>query len=214
MTVGSVGSNSNQPDYVENVLFENITAIHSSNAAWIKTYPGRGYVRNVTFRNVHFEDVNQPIYVTSCICTSFHLAPAPTYMPHPLPQAPRLTPRPSRLVPKLRLLAPGHQRRALGERDGHEPVQRGGGDPLQLGGAVRRVPLLGHRHQAQERRDRQGAVLEYQEPGQLGVAVYRVVSGVAAAAVEGECVRFAGGSSEFESERERRVNLVGEAIVT
>ena len=73
MTVGSVGSNSNQPDYVENVLFENITAIHSSNAAWIKTYPGRGYVRNVTFRNVRFEDVNQPIYVTSCICTFFHL---------------------------------------------------------------------------------------------------------------------------------------------
>ena len=73
MTVGSVGSNSAQPDYVENVLFENITAIHSSNAAWIKTYPGRGYVRNVTFRNVRFEDVNQPIYVTSCICTFSHL---------------------------------------------------------------------------------------------------------------------------------------------
>ncbi|KAK3906561.1 putative galacturan 1,4-alpha-galacturonidase A [Staphylotrichum tortipilum] len=79
MTVGSVGSNSNQPDYVENVVFENITAIHSSNAAWIKTYPGRGYVRNITFRNIRFEDVNQPIYVTSCIysyqnCDSSRLA--------------------------------------------------------------------------------------------------------------------------------------------
>ncbi|KAL2128900.1 hypothetical protein VTI74DRAFT_8495 [Chaetomium olivicolor] len=67
MTIGSVGSNARQPDFVENVVFENITAIHSSNAAWIKTYPGTGYVRNVTFRNIRFEDVNQPIYVTSCI---------------------------------------------------------------------------------------------------------------------------------------------------
>ncbi|KAK4155447.1 putative galacturan 1,4-alpha-galacturonidase A [Chaetomidium leptoderma] len=68
MTIGSIGSNSGQPDYVENVVFENITAVHSSNAAWIKTYPGTGHVRNITFRNIQFEDVNQPIYVTSCIC--------------------------------------------------------------------------------------------------------------------------------------------------
>lgn len=66
--IGSIGSNPGQPDYVENVLFENISLNHSSNAAWIKTYPGSGYVRNVTFRNIDFKDVNQPIYVTSCIC--------------------------------------------------------------------------------------------------------------------------------------------------
>ncbi|KAH6840894.1 glycoside hydrolase family 28 protein [Chaetomium sp. MPI-CAGE-AT-0009] len=67
MTIGSIGSNAAQPDYVENIVFEDIKAVHSSNAAWIKTYPGNGYVRNVTFRNIEFEDVNQPIYVTSCI---------------------------------------------------------------------------------------------------------------------------------------------------
>lgn len=69
MVIGSVGSNAWQPDYVENILFENVTLNHSSNAAWIKTYPGTGYIRNVTFRNIRFSDVNQPIYVTSCICT-------------------------------------------------------------------------------------------------------------------------------------------------
>ncbi|KAK3377766.1 polygalacturonase-like protein [Podospora didyma] len=79
MCIGSMGSNSAQPDYVENVVFENVSLYHSSNAAWIKTYPGRGYVRNVTFRNIHFENVNQPIYVTSCIysyqnCDSSRLA--------------------------------------------------------------------------------------------------------------------------------------------
>jgi len=67
MCIGSMGSNAGQPDYVDDVVFENVTLYHSSNAAWIKTYPGQGHVRNVTFRNIHCNDVNQPIYVTSCI---------------------------------------------------------------------------------------------------------------------------------------------------
>lgn len=67
MCIGSMGNPTTVPEYVENVLFEDITAIHSSNAAWIKTYPGQGYVRNITFRNIKFQDVNQPIYVSPCI---------------------------------------------------------------------------------------------------------------------------------------------------
>ncbi|KAK3327514.1 polygalacturonase-like protein [Cercophora scortea] len=79
MCVGSMGSNAGQPDYVDNVVFEDVQLYRSSNAAWIKTYPGSGHVRNVTFRNIHFENVNQPIYVTSCIysyqnCDSSRLA--------------------------------------------------------------------------------------------------------------------------------------------
>ncbi|KAH5237930.1 hypothetical protein HBI42_164210 [Parastagonospora nodorum] len=67
MVIGSLGNPTTVPDYVDNVVFEDITAIHSSNAAWIKTYPGVGHVRNITFRNIHFVDVNQPIYVSPCI---------------------------------------------------------------------------------------------------------------------------------------------------
>lgn len=67
MVIGSIGSQAWQPDYVENVVFENVKLNHSSNAAWIKTYAGTGYVRNVTFRNIEFQDVNQPIYLTPCI---------------------------------------------------------------------------------------------------------------------------------------------------
>ncbi|KAK3944195.1 glycoside hydrolase family 28 protein [Diplogelasinospora grovesii] len=67
MCIGSMGSNAGQPDFVDNVVFENVSLYHSSNAAWIKTYPGQGHVRNVTFRNIHFENVNQPIYVIPCI---------------------------------------------------------------------------------------------------------------------------------------------------
>ncbi|KAK0720063.1 pectin lyase fold/virulence factor [Lasiosphaeris hirsuta] len=67
MCVGSIGSNAGQPDYVDNVVFENVRLFDSSNAAWIKTYPGMGHVKNITFRNTHFDNVNQPVYVTSCI---------------------------------------------------------------------------------------------------------------------------------------------------
>ncbi|TAQ88662.1 hypothetical protein B7494_g3030 [Chlorociboria aeruginascens] len=78
MVIGSLGSQASQADDVANILFENVRLNHSSNAAWIKTYPGTGYVRNVTFRNIQFSDVNQPIYVTPCIysgsnCDSSHL---------------------------------------------------------------------------------------------------------------------------------------------
>ncbi len=67
MCVGSLGKDAGTPEYVDNVVFDNITCTHSSNAAWIKTYPGTGHVRNVTFRNIKFTDVNQPIYITPCI---------------------------------------------------------------------------------------------------------------------------------------------------
>lgn len=67
MCIGSLGNPSTTPDYVDNIWFEDITAIHSSNAAWIKTYPGQGHVKNVTFKNINFVDVNQPIYISPCI---------------------------------------------------------------------------------------------------------------------------------------------------
>lgn len=65
--IGSLGSNAATPDYVTDIYYDNITCTHSSNAAWIKTYSGTGAVRNVTFANIRFADVNQPVYVTPCI---------------------------------------------------------------------------------------------------------------------------------------------------
>ncbi|KAI1079365.1 glycoside hydrolase family 28 protein [Whalleya microplaca] len=67
--IGSMGNPATTPDLVSNVVFNNITCVHSSNAAWIKTYSGTGYVKNVTFSNIVAENVNQPIYVTPCIYT-------------------------------------------------------------------------------------------------------------------------------------------------
>ena len=81
MPIGSIGQNPETPDYVENVLFENVVLHDSVNAAWIKTWPGvsvgnttngdgggggTGYVKNVTFRDFRCDNVTQPIYVTQC----------------------------------------------------------------------------------------------------------------------------------------------------
>ncbi|KAK4206559.1 putative glycoside hydrolase family 28 protein [Rhypophila decipiens] len=62
----------------KNILAQNITCYESgcavigsiANGATQtveNTYPGQGHVRNVTFCNFEFSDVDQPIYVTSCI---------------------------------------------------------------------------------------------------------------------------------------------------
>ncbi|KAH7632985.1 pectin lyase fold/virulence factor [Sordaria sp. MPI-SDFR-AT-0083] len=59
-----------------NAVFENVELNDSSNAASIKTYPGRGYVRSATFRNIHFGNVNQPVYVTFCIFAGLHCSTA------------------------------------------------------------------------------------------------------------------------------------------
>ncbi len=82
MTIGSVGQYLHNPDYVENVLFEDITLINSTDGAYIKTWQGveqgatsngdaggggSGYVRNVTFRNFQLTNVALPIQISQCI---------------------------------------------------------------------------------------------------------------------------------------------------
>lgn len=84
MTVGSVGQYKDYPDYVDNVLFENVTVAEAFNAAFIKTWQGvpadnstngdaggggRGYVRNIVFRNFDLRNVSLPIQITQCIFT-------------------------------------------------------------------------------------------------------------------------------------------------
>lgn len=82
MTIGSVGQYPKTPDYVEHVLFEDITVTDAFNAAFIKTWQGvpvdnstngdaggggKGYVRNIEFRNFTITRVALPIQITQCI---------------------------------------------------------------------------------------------------------------------------------------------------
>lgn len=82
MTIGSVGQYPATPDYVENVLFEDIQVTDAFNAAFIKTWQGvpvdnstngdaggggQGYVRNITFLNFTVTRIALPIQITQCI---------------------------------------------------------------------------------------------------------------------------------------------------
>lgn len=82
MTIGSVGEYPNFPDYVENVIFEDVKIRNTMQAAYIKTWQGlpskhsgngagggggSGYVRNVTFKNFDIENSALPIQISQCI---------------------------------------------------------------------------------------------------------------------------------------------------
>jgi galacturan 1,4-alpha-galacturonidase len=83
-SVGSVGQYKDYPDYVDNVFFEDVKVVDAFNAAFIKTWQGvpmndstngdaggggRGYVRNVVFRNFDLVNVSLPILIAQCIFT-------------------------------------------------------------------------------------------------------------------------------------------------
>lgn len=84
MTIGSVGEYANWPDYVENILFEDVKLDSVMQAAYIKIWQGEksddsgngagggggaGYVKNVTFRNFEFTEARLPIQISQCIYT-------------------------------------------------------------------------------------------------------------------------------------------------
>lgn len=82
MPIGSVGQQPGHPDFVQDIVYEDVHLINSTNAAWIKTWQGQnqgvsnngdsgggggGFAKNVTFRNFVLENVGQPISVTQCV---------------------------------------------------------------------------------------------------------------------------------------------------
>lgn len=82
MAIGSLGQYPETPDYVENILFEDITCNNCMEAAFIKTWQGvpeddssngdaggggSGTVKNVQFRNFELTNVALPIQISQCI---------------------------------------------------------------------------------------------------------------------------------------------------
>ncbi|KAJ5238801.1 hypothetical protein N7468_003420 [Penicillium chermesinum] len=82
MAVGSLGQYPATPDYVENILFEDIVCNNCMEAAFIKTWQGipeddssngdaggggSGTVKNVQFRNFELTNVALPIQISQCI---------------------------------------------------------------------------------------------------------------------------------------------------
>ena len=82
MPIGSVGQDPSHPDYVQNILYEDVRLINSTNGAWFKTWQGEssatsnngnagggggGFVTNITFRNFEMTNVGMPISITQCV---------------------------------------------------------------------------------------------------------------------------------------------------
>lgn len=82
MPIGSVGQDPTHPDFVNNILYEDVHLVNSTNGAWFKTWQGEsssesnngdsgggggGHAKNVTFRNFYMENVGMPVSITQCV---------------------------------------------------------------------------------------------------------------------------------------------------
>lgn len=82
MPIGSVGQFPNRPDYVQDIWYEDVHLINSTNGAWVKAWQGTnratsnngdtgggggGWAKNVTWKNFTMENVGMPISITECV---------------------------------------------------------------------------------------------------------------------------------------------------
>lgn len=81
ISVGSLGQFAGETDIVENVFVENIVMANAQNGARIKVFGGNpsptsvsgggtGHVQNVTFKNFHVENVDNPVLIDQCYETA------------------------------------------------------------------------------------------------------------------------------------------------
>ncbi|RDX42441.1 pectin lyase-like protein [Lentinus brumalis] len=81
ISVGSLGQYAGEMDIVANVFVKNITMLNAQNGARIKVFGGNpspqstmgggtGYVRNITFRDFHVQNVDNPIIIDQCYSTN------------------------------------------------------------------------------------------------------------------------------------------------
>ncbi|KAI0370532.1 pectin lyase-like protein [Pilatotrama ljubarskyi] len=80
ISVGSLGQYAGETDIVANVYVSNITMLNAQNGARIKVFGGNpspnstvgggtGYVKNITFKDFHVENVENPILINQCYST-------------------------------------------------------------------------------------------------------------------------------------------------
>lgn len=137
--IGSIGQDPQVPEFVENILIEDVVLYGSDNAAWVKIFSDttQGHVRNVTWRNFECNNVNLPIAVTQCIytddpssCDSSKVRPSLAAMLMSRLGAPKSS------NTKLSARVDANLRPRLGELSRDVTVQCGGGDPLLRFSAV------------------------------------------------------------------------------
>ncbi|KAI0631224.1 pectin lyase-like protein [Trametes polyzona] len=80
ISVGSLGQYAGETDVVANVSVTNVTMLNAQNGARIKVFGGNpdpdstvgggtGFVKNITFKDFHVENVDHPILIDQCYST-------------------------------------------------------------------------------------------------------------------------------------------------
>ncbi|KAH9852246.1 pectin lyase-like protein [Lenzites betulinus] len=80
VSVGSLGQYAGETDIVANVSVTNITMLNAQNGARIKVFGGNpspvstagggtGFVRNITFKDFHVQNVDNPVLIDQCYST-------------------------------------------------------------------------------------------------------------------------------------------------
>lgn len=68
--MGSIGQYPGVMDYISNAWLENITLLNGQNGARLKAWAGPnvgyGYIDNITYKDVHVENTDQPIVLDQC----------------------------------------------------------------------------------------------------------------------------------------------------
>ncbi|AEO68160.1 c14a0449-38b5-4bf8-9954-82965c1cd184 [Thermothielavioides terrestris] len=70
VSMGSIGQYAGVKDIISNALLQNITLLNGQNGARLKAWAGAdvgyGYISNITYRDIHVENTDNPIVLDQC----------------------------------------------------------------------------------------------------------------------------------------------------
>ncbi|KAJ5162529.1 hypothetical protein N7492_007921 [Penicillium capsulatum] len=70
VSMGSIGQYPGVQDIIEHAYIENVTLLNGQNGARLKAWAGRnvgyGRINNITYRNIHIENTDQPVALDQC----------------------------------------------------------------------------------------------------------------------------------------------------
>ncbi|KAJ5489534.1 exopolygalacturonase B [Penicillium diatomitis] len=70
VSMGSIGQYAGVKDIIEHAYIENVTLLNGQNGARLKAWAGEsagyGRINNITYRNIHIENTDQPVVLDQC----------------------------------------------------------------------------------------------------------------------------------------------------
>jgi galacturan 1,4-alpha-galacturonidase len=70
VSMGSIGQYPGVKDYISNAYIQNVTLLNGQNGARLKAWAGPnvgyGYIKNITYKDIHIENTDHPIVLDQC----------------------------------------------------------------------------------------------------------------------------------------------------